>query len=547
MQHPIRDDAAITFARRFYRTLFQGENSGRVEVAMSEARNRLAGDFPGKREVATPVLFMRTRGEVLFDPSSQSARSIFKLVNWREFRRTKEIIRDYEINSQAEDSSIQEQEYARRNARQALDLSKRLKLAHALALTTSGVVAVVFLVSWVGLFNLPQLVGYSALGRVTDMITMMLGDRVRPQIDPASANSLKTSIVQVRIEEPIDKSWRKRHGEIIEKLSEAGASVVGFDIYFEDDGQDDAFFSESIRRARARNTAVVLGARSVADGEPLVSTPLKQAATAIGILCLGTKWGYAAIAPVVLQKASQPDKLVPSLSLAMHMADRGANGISLERAGRIVQIWGGDLPPYEFGVSEVTKVNKRQVNDDSERACPAIEHDDIVADRYIAFSPLRPRHDYLSKILSSYEKIEASTSEELKENFEGRMVLIGVADPGDQLTSHTDLINVRYGMEVHVDAIRSLAQPHAIRALSWQQQFLTSVVLGSLAAAIVFGVPAERRLTRRGLFWAVALGYIGCAIAIYLKYNILLNTVYQFGAFAIVYWAALRIERQYAI
>jgi CHASE2 domain-containing sensor protein len=62
---------------------------------------------------------------------------------------------------------------------------------------------------------------------------------------------------------PPGPAWRRAHAEMVDALSLAGARVVVFDLYFEETSpSDDAALAAAIQRARARNTAVVLGARA---------------------------------------------------------------------------------------------------------------------------------------------------------------------------------------------------------------------------------------------------------------------------------------------
>ncbi|MBK8508377.1 MAG: CHAT domain-containing protein [Candidatus Competibacteraceae bacterium] len=67
MQYAVYDDAAVLFSREFYQALFKGQARGRVEFAVSHARNRLLGEFPGERDIGAPVLFMRASEGLLFN------------------------------------------------------------------------------------------------------------------------------------------------------------------------------------------------------------------------------------------------------------------------------------------------------------------------------------------------------------------------------------------------------------------------------------------------------------------------------------------------
>lgn len=67
MQYEILDVAALVFARAFYRALTIGPTAGQVDLAVSDARNRLAVALPGHRSFATPVLFIHTEQGRIFE------------------------------------------------------------------------------------------------------------------------------------------------------------------------------------------------------------------------------------------------------------------------------------------------------------------------------------------------------------------------------------------------------------------------------------------------------------------------------------------------
>jgi len=92
MQYPLTDEAALQFAREFYRRLCLGQDTGRVDVAVAHARNMLAILSPGDRAFAAPVLYTHAADGVVFtlpreaavsevlDPGSRRAR-LAMLVN----------------------------------------------------------------------------------------------------------------------------------------------------------------------------------------------------------------------------------------------------------------------------------------------------------------------------------------------------------------------------------------------------------------------------------------------------------------------------------
>jgi hypothetical protein len=72
MQYPLTDDAAMAFAEEFYRRLCMGENAGRVDVAVTHARNLLAILYPDNRCFAAPVVYTRAPDGVIFTLQDQT-------------------------------------------------------------------------------------------------------------------------------------------------------------------------------------------------------------------------------------------------------------------------------------------------------------------------------------------------------------------------------------------------------------------------------------------------------------------------------------------
>lgn len=70
MQYRIRDDVAVRFAGILYKRLSEGHWTGQIDAAVNLARNGCFIEFPDDRGFATPVLYLRSRDGVLFQPRS---------------------------------------------------------------------------------------------------------------------------------------------------------------------------------------------------------------------------------------------------------------------------------------------------------------------------------------------------------------------------------------------------------------------------------------------------------------------------------------------
>ena len=106
-----------------------------------------------------------------------------------------------------------------------------------------------------------------------------------------------------------DRSWRVEHALLVDRLSQAGARAIAFDMYFEEPSTpaDDAF-KAALQRAKDRHTAVFIGMRTVNNGLPYVVPMLREQVAGVGLLCIGARLGYATTAPLVVgMRAPEPD------------------------------------------------------------------------------------------------------------------------------------------------------------------------------------------------------------------------------------------------
>ncbi len=66
MQYPVADDAAITFAHEFYKSLCLGDGAGQVDVAVAYGRSMLAIVHPHGLAWTTPVLYTHAADGVIY-------------------------------------------------------------------------------------------------------------------------------------------------------------------------------------------------------------------------------------------------------------------------------------------------------------------------------------------------------------------------------------------------------------------------------------------------------------------------------------------------
>lgn len=129
--------------------------------------------------------------------------------------------------------------------------------------------------------------------------------------------------------------WRLMHARLLERLGYLRPQVVAWDIVFERPLPEvDAALAQAMQALRARGTRVVLGYRQLtADGAPLVSPPLLQAADGVGWIHLGAT--PERITGACLLVADPPAPPTPGLALAAFAATRST--------GRPVYDWNPDL------------------------------------------------------------------------------------------------------------------------------------------------------------------------------------------------------------
>ncbi len=166
--------------------------------------------------------------------------------------------------------------------------------------STAGVALLMLCLGWVQLFDV------FGLDARIESYTMALGDLV------ASA-PVSDRIVIVGFDEksearlgPPGPGWRGEHARLVDQLAAAGARVIVFDLFFETPGAADAELVAAIERARQRGSQVFIGVRRLVAGRAAVVPELGEAASGLGLLCIGGRIGYASVAPLAVVKPLPP-------------------------------------------------------------------------------------------------------------------------------------------------------------------------------------------------------------------------------------------------
>lgn len=529
MQYPIYDRQAVVFAREFYRSLFRGWAKGWVEVAVSHARRRLEGEFPGDRVVGTPVLFTRAPEGVLFDLVSGSLfrdapYSAKRMAAVQALARTHE--RDREILGGAEPDPTEA------DPAEALERIQRRIRFRNVSLATAAVVALLtFFSSWMYVFDrLPAelKVESYAVWMADGFIHHTLDERIA--LVPLGPETL------ARLARGEPAAARREFARLIDALSARGARVVAFDLYFQRETAADGELAAAIRGAGERGTAVVLGLPRIGGLPP---AGLRDGAVTWASLCAGRRGAKsAAIIPLLTEKPDRQTAPIPALTLAAAAALRGARVVDIdpERA-RINVLEGGRLAAV--GASWVEAGEATQ-------GCPTIGDSDRVALLAVDAMPAAELREPRRRL--AYEDLVGTSGSTglARADLAGKVVLVGAEDDGDTFAVLRGLwLEKRYGFEIHADALNSLLQGVVMRPLAAGGQFAIMLGLALLAALLRSPALDERVYTRRVLLAAAVAAYLAAGVYAYATARLMVNTVYHLAALFLTYALLGRIRRQW--
>lgn len=536
MQYAIYDETAILFSREFYRSIFKSHDRGRVEFAVSHARNRLLGKFPGERDIGAPVLFMRASEGLLFNivtgkllPDLPLSRSDYH----RSEVAKETYLRNIETLKQKHQESPDQQ------TKRALDqnnaelsrLEQKLKLRRIAFIVTTGTSLVLFFLSWIQFFDfLPPAV------RIESYAIWLAGIFSKQQSDDQVVIVTVNDKTEHELGKPFSRDWRREHAILIDRLSEAGAKVIAFDMYFEEPTAYDYEFAKAVERAQSRHTVIVVGFRKFVDGQPQLIQQLKDTGLKFGLLCIGKKWGTSQVAPLVVIKYGQHQALhLLGLEISAALLERE---IAIDQNTQEVDF----LNPVtwqivnKIAVSEVNQVKWEQ------SGCPAIGKNDLSAS-IIIDSSLLPKYTQ-EKYL--YETIIKNPDNNQLSRFKDKIVLVGVERKDDLFPIlHGLATEERYGIELHFAVIRSLLSGRIIRPLSNWQQFIVMIGLGLLGGLIRLKATLLSPFFRSGILIIAFLLYFGISSYIFQNYFLAFNTIYHLLAFGVAYWTVGMVKRRW--
>ena len=533
MQYAIYDDAAILFSREFYRSLFKGTSRGRVEFAVSHARNRLLGEFPGERDIGAPILFMRASEGLLFN--IVSGKPLDFPISRDAFDRAEAAREAYQRNIETLEQKNQEspdqqiQEALKRNIAELARLEKKIKLRRIAFTLAAAISLIIFFLSSIQLFDfLPPafriesyaiwLVGMFSIRQTDDQIVVVgINDQTEKEIG-----------------KPFDRDWRREHAILIDRLSLAGAKLIAFDLYFEEPTADDSEFAKAVARARNRHTTVVVGFRKLVDGQPKLIHSLKEAGVKSGLLCIGKKWGTSQVAPLVIVKNDQ-QTVFYSLALSIYAALR-EHEIAFDPNAPEIEF----LNPASQQIIKKSPVSEVYQVQWEQPSCPVIGKHDLSASIIIdplLLKDLQPKYPY--------EAIIKIPDHDLLNHFKDKIVLVGIEKDDLFPIKYGLTAQDRYGVDLHAVAVRSLLDNRVIQPLDGWGQFFLMIALGLLGGLIRLKTLTLSPFYRAGILALAFLLYFGIASYIFQAYLIILNTVYHLLAVGVSYWSVGAVNRRW--
>jgi CHASE2 domain-containing sensor protein len=543
MQYPIEDRAAVLFAREFYRKLCTGSDRGRVDAAVSHARNALDADHPGTLAFATPVLYMRSSpAGVIFDLDRPADKRAL-LPSVQDIHRLRAIKATYAADTELLKASGDPAaaEAIAGNEKRVAAIDRQIRVRHLLV---AAVVSLpVLLASWLSLFNAPFFL------RLDDRLEVLFV-RAMDWLVPAELSDRIVLVMADEADSSGDASLpmkrRCDHAQVINGLAAAKAAVVALDFLFEQGfAECDPKLAVAIGNARQSGTAVVIGVQHL---DWVNRTPRPRIAESLRA-AVGDGWGMVRAAPgerklplawtpppvrsAVVEEAEIG--VAPSFSLRVVMqaeaAGRGAAGRGAAgrgAAGRGAARRG----PLQASFDAADRVI--QLRDRNRTLVASIP----VVDRYLSTIVDVPDAAQIEGREQPYGQVLAGAAEAGSLSaFENSIVIVGYRRPGDLWDIGRD--RPLYGAHLHASAVSNLLTGEFVRPLAVRWHYLLIAVMGIAAVLVRARMKGRRAL---GVLLAILVAYAGIAVFLYWFDRIVLDFSYHVFALAFTYWLLGRLR-----
>jgi CHASE2 domain-containing sensor protein len=535
MQYPVSDAAAVLFAREFYLCLCVGANRGRVDAAVSHARNRMQIDFTDTVAFATPVLYMRSPSGVIFDLDAPSRKAGPRMTR-AEVHRLKAVKQARKSNIAALEDSAGGDAAAKTAAlehesRQIDRIDRRIRQYYVTIAAVVTASLVLLFASWVGLFNAFKIDDWLErrfLAYMDGFVETPLDNRIALVL--ASADATQNGALGAP-----SPDWRCHHAQLVSGLAAARAGVVVFDLHFADPSGCDREFADAIRQAAGAGTAVVLGTEAfeLDDGvpRPLMSPVLAEA--------VEDRWGLVkgrpdarrvqVAAPLTQEVPATIEQreaaVVPSLSLQTVMQH-----MRRERGGALLAA----AVDKGAGVVRVRDASRNEL-----RAIPIVDAD---LDMIVAVA-----HSHEVQPTAYHEVVEHAGDPARLSRFKDKIVVIGYGTPDDRWAVSSG--DQHYGVELQASAISNILRKVYTQPARPLVQYLVILVMGAVGALLRTRAVRRARLaiplrgsvrTRRHMevpwaMLAVVLAYGLVVFFVYKQQRQILDISYHVAALFLVY------------
>lgn len=528
MQYPICDKEALAFVHAFYQTLFQGSGRGSVDAAITAARSALSRDFPGKRAIGLPVLFIRYNEGMLFKVVAGTAGKRPASYSPEERDGEQAIIDDTELAIEATQDPKQLEKQ-----RAILDrATARLRFRNRAVATPVVVLLALILILAGGLFDRLPLTWIVAASPV------WFGD-------PLAGTLPVDSIVIVATQDSITSEWRPRHAELLTKLSLAGARVVAFDVRFRAETPHDKALAAAADAAREHGTLVVGGANRLEgdslpvrpEADSLALAPALVNHLTTGFDCLGENpLQFSGVVPLLWSRRDA-GTMLPAFALAVVKAWRGSRSVTVDLAQRDVSLIDDQAQVVDH--IKLTKVTRLRGDQDCRIMTGGSRYGEMLAVRapLAAWRDPDRRFDYAAVLALPPERLTWAR---------GRIVLVGDVVPWDRTGRRIGFRNdKRYGVERQADAIATILGNAEPRPVGRLVEYLIVAALAALGAVLAYWGPRPRRLRATLLTVGVLVFLALLSTLLYWSGHRLLNILYPFLAFLLTFAFLLRLRRRW--
>lgn len=389
-----------------------------------------------------------------------------------------------------------------------------LRLSRAAALLVPATALTIFFAAWVALFDA------LALDTRLEMAIAALGDLV-----VASPPANEPAMVYIEPgDRPFDRSWRHDYARLVDALASAGARRIVFDFFLAEPSAFDPPLVAAIAAARARGVDVIFGYNDLEAKRPRVAPVFAEAASGFGLACVGTRLGAASLVPLAVDPEGAKQ---PGLAL---LAAFGPGAIVEART---------DLNELEYAPDRGAKGRWLRYSLTDTTSAPPADCPAITAN--VEYAALILRLTPLASLRARSFPLDTALAE--PQRFAGKIVLVGARVAGDRMRVARGLQSeIRYGYELHADAIGNLLAGVVVHPLYRWHQFFIMLVMAALGAAIRL---ASRR--RRLLLAGAVLAYLLVAVFVYGSLGVLLNTAYHLAALLLSFWVLGWVEGRLAI